>query len=225
MVKYCARGKYLVIKCLNGCWKYIPQRCPVSEMCFNCSIQRRSVILARLYSKYSETSKSIQGIVLWTLGTDLKNTSEGRKLLSNHWKYFRARMNKLADWNPLFRVVETGSKGRYLHIHYLNNGFMKHADVLRAWREVTGKSTNVNFSRKNMDPKIAIRYAGKYMTKDASKFSFLGLWYGRKESTYIPEPCIHGDYLNFYNTIVDSEGHIGQMSIIDGKPFNPNTVV
>ncbi len=219
MVSYCARGVYVVLACQNGCWKYIPQRCPVLRMCFNCSIYRRRVLLARLYGQYDKTKKSILSIVLWTLGTDLRNDSQGRSYLASYWKYFRARMNKKAEWSPLFRVVETGSKGFRLHIHFLNNGYLKHKDVLRAWREVTAKKTNVNFSKKSLAPKIAIRYAAKYLTKDASKFSFLGLWYGRKEKTYIPKPCKHDEYLSFYNTIIDSEGYIGQSAMLDTKTY------
>ncbi len=216
MVEYCARAKYTILRaCWDGCWKEITNRCPVSKMCFNCSIWRRNVILARLYSVYEETKESIQDIVLWTIGTELENTLDGRKKLSEYWKYFRARMNKKAEWNPLFRVVEYGSRGKRLHIHFLNNGFLKHKNVLHAWREVTNSKTNVNFSKKAMPPEMAIRYAGKYLTKDLSKFTFLGDWYGQKKQEYNLEPCEHGVPYSFYNVITDYQGIKGQTTIED----------
>ncbi len=215
MVLYCARGTWIVLSCLNGCWKYIQAKCPVSRMCDNCSISRRATILARLYSSYDLNPKSIKTIVLWTIGTDLKSDVESRKKLAIFWKYFRARMNKNAKWSPLFRVVEAGSRGGRLHIHFLNNGYLSHKFVIKAWREVTRSNANVNFSNKAMSPKYAIRYAAKYLTKDMSKFTFLGAWYGRQENNYDPGYCKHGDTLIYYNTMVDKTGIVGQSSIED----------
>ncbi len=220
MVLYCGRGEYIVLSCSEGCFRYFVKRCPVSRMCINCGIQRRNVLLARLHSVYNENRKSIRTIVLWTIGTNMQKSPENLKTLSIYWKYFRARMNKGAEWNPLFRVVETGSRGKRLHIHFLNNGFLSHKAVLRAWREVTRQNSNVNFTDKNLPPKYALRYAAKYLTKDASKFTFLGLWYGQKEK-YIrdAEDCEHGRSFIYYNTMYDKTGIVGQKSISDYEGY------
>ncbi len=214
MVLYCARGQWTVIRCLAGiCYRYIQQRCPVIRMCDNCSIQRRMVILARLHSVYRENRKFIKGIVLWTIGTKLKNTVDGRKTLSEFWKYFRSRMNKKAEWEPLFRVVEAGSKGKRLHIHFLNNGFLSHKIVLQAWREVTRENSNVNFSDHSLPPEYALRYAAKYLSKDASKYSFLGIFYGKSQSRSGSGCNAHGEPFIYYQSIEDKKGLVGQKNI------------
>ncbi len=220
MVLYCAQARWAVMVCEYGsCWKYFQQRCPVSKMCDNCQIQRRRVILARLHSKYEENIKSIQAVVLWTIGSNLKNTDKGRKTLAVHWKYFRARMNKKAEWDPLFRVVEAGSQGRYLHIHFLNNGFLSHPTVLGAWRDVTKNKSNVNFSDKKLPPKYAFRYAAKYLSKDASKFTFLGKFYGIRKMESVPECKEHGTTFIYHNTMEDKRGFMGQTTISQDEGF------
>lgn len=213
MVKYCARAQWIVLSCRYGCWKYIIEKCPVSRMCDNCSIRRRNVILARLYSRYDETKESIPSIVLWTIGTNLKDSEKSLKILSEFWKYFRARMNKNAKWSPLFRVVEAGTRGGYLHIHFLNNGYLSHKFVMKAWREVTRTRANVNYSEKGMSPKHAIRYAAKYLTKDLSKYTFLGIWYGRDKNKFEAGECEHGVTLKYWNIMDDSSGLMGQTNV------------
>ncbi len=186
----------------------------MSHMCDNCGIHRRMVILAKLYSRYNEPgSKSIRSIVMWTIGTSLKNTDVGRKTLSAYWKYFRARMNKKADWDPLFRVVEIGTKGKRLHIHFLNSGYLLQHDVLTAWREVTRENSNVEFSKRDMPAKYAFRYVAKYLSKDASKYTFLGKWYGKRKNLNKSECFEHGESFIYYQSVEDKKGMVGQTTI------------
>ncbi len=203
MVLYCIRAEYVALRCWDGCYKYVMLRCPVKAMCINCGKFRKKKIYSMLMQRYSECQETISDIVLWTLGTPHRSNPESRKQLSAYWKYFRARMNKKAEWSPLFRVVETGSRGQRLHIHFINEGYLKHGDVLRAWREVTNNKSNVNYSKKgNLEGKVALGYVTKYLTKDASKYSFLGKLYKVNLKDREKPTCDrHGHYYEYYNVV------------------------
>ena len=83
-------------------------------------------------------------------------------------------MNTRGDWSPIFRVVESGSRGKRLHIHFLNVGKLKFDIVKNAWRALTQENSNVNFS-KVTGSNTPVYYVMKYLTKSQAKYSFLGV--------------------------------------------------
>lgn len=121
----------------------------------------------------------IEELVMWSLGTSLKCSKYNRKILLKFWRIFSRRINRSEDWNPVFRVVETGRRG-FLHIHVAVSGFASHAHICKVWRSVTGEASNVNFSRADKDRGIPtlIRYLVKYLTKEGSTYRWMGPFYG-----------------------------------------------
>lgn len=114
-------------------------------------------------------------LYMWSLGTSLKDTRINRKLLMRRWRDFTKRMWHCEEWNPVFRVVEVGRRG-FLHIHCVTTSFTEHAIVLRTWRSLTKEKSNVHVSgyKGVLDPRRLARYLMKYLTKESSKYHWLG---------------------------------------------------
>ncbi len=129
-----------------------------------------------------------EAVIMWTIGTSLVDSPENRKILSSYWKYFRMRMNTRGKWNPIFRVVEAGSKGNRLHIHFLNVGKLLHSDVLTTWRRITREKSNVQFAKRDETAK-PVYYVMKYLTKDKSTYSILGALRKIKFEKREPKVC------------------------------------
>lgn len=162
-----------------GCGKihYVTERCKRSDSCSRCS----ALWTRNLYRQFFHRWRQIDDpgeVVLWTMGTSLMDTEANRTRISRYWTLFRMRMNKHGGWTPLFKVVEAGAKGRRLHVHLMVSGFLDHARVLKAWREVAGESANVNFSSVRSDNvNRHLSYLCKYLVKQRSTYSWLGPMY------------------------------------------------
>lgn len=184
------------------CTVEVIQRCRKAAKCEIC----QSLWIRGLYGKFC-TRKRRSGhaadkAILWTLGTSCRDTEHGRALLGESWRLFRMRMDNYTDWSPIFRVVETGSKGGRLHIHFVETAYLEHETVLEAWRSVTGESANVNFSyiygegSENSFDDI-LPYLLKYLLKDGSKYSWLGAFYKAGAGVRPGAVCEHGKTWEF----------------------------
>ncbi len=217
-INQCLRGRWITLICGDFvCGFQIPMRCPVSNLCPPCGKQRRSVITAKILQRHNMTTYQIPPqLNLWTLGTSLHQSGEdSMKLIAQYWKYFRMRMNLKKAWKPLFRVVESGSKSGYLHIHFINNGYLDHSFVMKIWRDITKEPGNVNYSKKSIDPKLAIFYLTKYLTKSMAKYSVLGEWRKQKLPEFPKRVCKEHELP--YEYYVSIEGWYGanQQSLDD----------
>jgi len=102
-------------------------------------------------------------------------------------------MDNYSDWMPIFRVVETGLTGGRLHIHFIATRFLEHEVVLEAWRSATGEKSNVNFSYiEGAETEDILGYLLKYLTKEGSRYSWLGRFYKAGEGERLPQCCEHG---------------------------------
>lgn len=218
----CFKTDWIVLqtKCGNLCSKYIQIKCKLAELCDECVLERRQKIYAKIYYKFENSD--VRKLILWTLGTNWRG-NDGYTRLNVAWTKFRKRMYHERGFQPVFRVTETGSKGGFLHIHFLNTGFLKHSRVLFHWRKTTSLlGANVNYSSRKSDPIKAINYLMKYMTKHPKKpslnyekvdilaktvkYSWLGEWYKIKFEKLDKFQCKHDYDWSFYNLIERWDG-------------------
>jgi len=208
--RVCSSREWIVLKgkCRKNCLKFVQRKCKLNDLCKTCRIDRRDAIYAKLFFKMDKSTVG-NDLRLWTLGTNWRYGGTGSynyKRIQYCWRVLRALYRTNIEWAPVFRVTETGSSGGYLHIHFLQHGFLHHGDLLREWSRITEiKNPNVRFSSKKGDSKKAINYLVKYMTKGSFnknksfqsmnfvKYSWLGEWYKIKFDEFDPEQCHHGN--------------------------------
>ena len=96
----------------------------------------------------------------------------------------------------MFRVVESGSKGKRLHLHLLVQGYVHREIVLSEWRRITKiPKPHVWLEKIHYKYDYIVRtlwYVSKYVTKETGKYSWMGDFYGKyldkKVSTGNPTP-------------------------------------
>lgn len=167
-------------------------------------------------------------IIMWSLGTSLKDSKFNRKVLIERWRIFSRRMDRCEDWTPIFRVVEAGRRG-YLHLHVAVLGFASHAHVTSTWRSSTGEASNVNFSRSSggADTPTLVRYLVKYMAKKGSTYRWMGPFYGlgdRSRSIVQPGgvPSVFAGATPYkWYTLAYVERRSPQRKLIDVPAFTP----
>lgn len=157
---------------------YRHSRCSVGR-CKYCDTQRVFRIRTAFIRRLDESGASIEGIFLWSLGTSLTDTDTNRRLLNERWRLFTKRMNHYPEWQPLFRVRETGRRG-FLHFHVIAGRYIEHSKVLKEWRSLTREKSNVNVSgyKGQRDPDMLIGYLVKYLSKESSAYRWMGPLYG-----------------------------------------------
>lgn len=175
---------------------YVPYRCTRKEQyCIECKRHRRAVLFAKLMERWG-LNEQITRLGFGTIGTNWKDTARNRVRLSEAWQLFRKIMNKNTKWNPLFKVVEKGKKG-YLHIHFLYQSYVHREFVREEWSRIT-KITKphvwlqeVHFKYDNIVR--TLWYVTKYVTKEASAYSWLGDFYGKYSKDKIKDStqCAH----------------------------------
>ena len=166
---------------------FIPFTCGARDphACEYCRIRRSRQFLAKFYQRAEISGIDPKNGYMWTLGTSSKYVREydwdAKQYYDNvsdviePWKLFRKRMNLEGAWSPLVYVVEAGSKGNRLHIHFLNEGVLSHKTVVRTWRSVTKEKSNVNYVKHSN-----IGYLAKYTSKSLIRYHWLGKLYKAK---------------------------------------------
>lgn len=180
--------------CATGHRIFVPYKCSAKNpnICEDCKESRSRLIISKLFRKlefshFDEKSK----IYMWTLGTNIDYTFEYNwdsekyqdnlgeiirpwQLFNTRMKVLRKRIPKLVDYRPIFYVVEAGSTGNKLHIHFLMYGYLEYRLVKNIWSRITGiPKPNVNYisDLKN------VGYIAKYTGKGALTYRFLGELY------------------------------------------------
>ena len=221
-VKVCFGTKWTVVqaKCENSCSRYYQLKCKLAELCTECVNERRQKLYAKIRYKFENSNSN--SLVLWTLGTNWRG-NDNYKLLQRCWSKFRKSMYHVNGFKPVFRVTEQGSKGGYLHIHFLNTDFLRHSIALRQWSRITKiRDPNVNFSDKEGSVDKAINYLMKYMSKGSKttvknresvdilrktiKYSWLGEWYKIKFEKLDAPLCKDGYTYSYYNSVNEWDG-------------------
>ena len=181
----CLQGRFIVLRDERN-WEHfihIPYRCTKKERyCSGCRTYRRAVLFAKLMERWQKNAH-INEIAFWTLGTGLIDNAPNRTTIEEYWQLFRKLANKNTEWGPLFRVVESGSKGKRLHLHLLVQGYVHRDIVLKMWRGITGiEKPHVWLGRVRFEYDNIVRtlwYVSKYVTKEAGRYSWMGDFYGK----------------------------------------------
>lgn len=175
------------------CMIEVLQRCRKADNCGLCQSMWIRGLYRKFYTRKRRSDETVEQAILWTLGTSSDATDDGRALLADSWRLFRMWMDNYSDWKPIFRVVETGAKGGKLHIHFIATRYLEHEVVLEAWRTAIGEKANVNFSYiPGYDGENILGYLLKYLTKEDSKYSWLGTFYKAGEGEKERRFCEHG---------------------------------
>lgn len=158
---------------------YAHERHKKDDHCSWCEMVRLVHIRREFLYRLENCGVPVHHLSMWSLGSSLKSTSYNRKIIIRDWHLFRARMSKLTSWVPVFRILEEGKRG-YLHIHFIAISYLKHAVVMRAWRDIRGESCNVHVSgqKGKQDPLRLASYLLKYLTKEGSGYRWMGPFYG-----------------------------------------------
>ncbi len=150
------------------------------------------------------TNEHIRDVAFGTLGTNLKDSALNRLQVEEWWQLIRKYLNKNTDWSPLFRVVEKGSKGGYLHIHFLYQNYVNQGWLKVQWARTTKiKDPHVDLRRvqkKHVNIVHTLWYTTKYVTKESSKYSWLGEFYG-KYSRDKPDKDADAPEWRFWNIV------------------------
>ncbi len=177
-------------------------RCPKAANCGICQSLWIKGLYRKFYTRKRRSGDIVEQAILWSLGSSKLDTEHERAALGDSWKRFRMWMDNYSNWKPIFRVVETGSKGGRLHIHFIATRYLDHEVVLEAWRNAIGERANVNFSYipHSDDTSSILNYLLKYLTKETSRYSWLGAFYKAGEGEKIEAVCEHGkswEFLDF----------------------------
>lgn len=144
---------YMRFWCSDGHDDIRPLRC---HKCTNCMQLRKNHFVQQALLRYTENSFKKNELVLWTLGTNLDDTEMNRFWIKLWWKVFRKSICKLnmldyedQSWQPLVYVIEVGSQGGKLHVHFINNGVkLDQIEVKSLWSWITDvENPNASFSR------------------------------------------------------------------------------
>ena len=174
--------------------------------------------MAKLVQRWL-SNDTVDRVSFWTLGTNLKDTPPNRVTIEEYWQRFRKIMNKYTEWGPLFRVVETGTKGKRLHLHILVQDYVEREYVLKVWVRITklpkphvwlGEVRNkyVNIVR-------TLWYASKYVSKEATTYSWLGEFYGKYSQDKEEDLDSNGPEWKFWNIVRGQEE--GSQTTLNGE--------
>ncbi len=184
----------------DHCIKIFMKRHPKAIGCFDCRQIWTKSFFANFYSRAKIAEADLSSIALWTLGTSLTEGSDNRKTITQYWNRFRASMNKYTNWHPIMKVIEAGSRGNRLHIHFLSSTTIKHHVVLRHWRRITKEKSNVNFQKSAHNVNTAINYLIKYIVKTSVRYSWLGKFRGAVNTDQKERvQCEHSMEFKYYN--------------------------
>ena len=176
------------------CYWMVVRRCRKAANCDYCKNTWKRGLEYKFYLRFRASGVIVRYPVLWTLGTNYDADDDGRGLLREQWNKFRQWMDKHTDWKPIFRVVETGSKGGRLHIHFISIDYIEHELVTSIWRGCTNLKANINFIRfGDSDLNLAFQYMLKYLTKDKSLYSWMGPFYNVDVRRTRRKLCEHGN--------------------------------
>lgn len=185
----------IVLRTSDGCGRVVPRRCPRWRGCPLCEARWIRALYGKFFGRVEQSGVALDRAIMWTLGTSLKDSPENRRILARYWTRFRKHMNKYQQWDPVFRVVEAGSKGKRLHIHLVLVSQTTHAIVLKQWRKITGERSNVNFTAPVHSGHLGLlRYLLKYLTKQGTRYYWLGALYNAHPEPYDGVVCEHGNH-------------------------------
>lgn len=177
----CTNPNFITAVCAHKHLNIIVIRC---HKCEGCLEHRKRRLYAMLMEKFDFLFKTgkLKQVNMWTFGTNMVDTENNRKIITQYWKKFRTRMavytkrnKKYAGWKPLLRVVEAGSKGNRLHLHVLVSGYIHHSILLKIWRNIVGYKANVNVRKMRGNYKKAVNYVVKYVVKELGSYYQMGL--------------------------------------------------
>ncbi len=177
----------------DNCQKIIMVRHPKQAGCFLCVDLWRKRFYVN-FMKRAHNVRTLNNISFWTLGTSLIDSKANRIAIQYLWNKFRASMNKYSNWEPVVKVVESGSIGKRLHIHFLSLNWIKHEIVLRHWRRITQERANVHVLKIVNNVRTQLNYLIKYVSKDTGRYSWLGQFRmkAQKENQSTMHQCEHG---------------------------------
>ncbi len=157
---------------------HVHERHKVGE-CPYCDMVRVESITREFIRRSEACEPKVSHLYLWSLGTSLTDTSMNRKLIQKRWHRFQASMHRVEKWKPLFRVMEKGRRG-FLHFHVICESFCEHRVVLNVWRSLTKEKSNVHVSghKGTQDTRRLTKYLLKYLSKESSKYWWLGRFHG-----------------------------------------------
>ena len=161
---------------------YVHERHNVGQ-CPWCDYMRVQHITNEFLWRMDNCGTKIKRLHMWSLGTSMTDTIFNRNVLLARWRQFSKVMGHNKDWSPVFRIVEVGRRG-FLHLHVVAIRYVKHSEVLKAWRYQSGEKSNVHVSpgSKFMNPHRLAGYLLKYLSKNSSAYRFLGVFYGLHSS-------------------------------------------
>lgn len=114
--------------------------------CEGCMKDYRDKFIAQCFEKYSMNPSKYY--VFWTIGSNLSESPENILKLKDAWKKFRKVMFNY-NWSPLVYVIEAGSSGGKLHIHFIVEAgiILDHQLVKQKWQNAIGlKHAHTNYS-------------------------------------------------------------------------------
>lgn len=101
------------------CWK-----CEPCQLAYY--YQKRAEIRDR-FDQVSLLDK-VSAVYMWTVGSNLHvDDPKSLDTFNLMWKKFNSRLQKHIPYQMYFRVFEAGSKGNYLHAHFITSTWMKHS--------------------------------------------------------------------------------------------------
>lgn len=201
--------QYIRLLCRScGGFHYVKKRCSIKGgLCEDCQAFRGKVFIAKCMTR-AEFYGTFRNIQLWTLGTSLIDSSENREKIYSWWRKYSMKINVYSRrtnqrYRPLVYIVEAGSEGTRLHIHFLHKGFLSHGFVKDIWRATTKENSNVNFSAEKSKAIKAIAYLSKYIGKSLSRYYWLGEWRKNPPNEFISicKHCSAERSLKYYDTV------------------------
>ncbi len=163
--------------------------------CGNCERWRQLRIIMNLKEKlirYIEMpgeQRFAKYLRLWTLGTNWEDTEINRmkiKVCYVQWRklWYKWCKRKKHRYQLLFYVIESGSSGNRLHIHFIAYGYQNWEKMISLWSSVTEiKNPNCHFSseRKTGNVSKVAFYMAKYLGKESGRrnYYYLGELIGK----------------------------------------------
>jgi hypothetical protein len=190
----CSRPKWFHASCATGHVRKKLLRCRKCDWCIDAWARQKRWDLMMRYEE--NIDKMPEEVTMWTAGTNWKYTDENYKKIKRCYQLFMKRVRKQGRHQVLLRVFELGSKGGYLHVHWIAN--TDHYIAQKYWRgiwsEITGVvNPNFGYARrkqcvhcdkivkmhyryhcqdnqfKKADPRRAMMYLTKYLSKENQK--------------------------------------------------------